>query len=231
MKKRGVQMGVKDFFARVAALFFPNRCLGCHQVIPPDAVFCSGCGRQYGRDKRERFFPLTVRRGEYRQLSCHTAGTYAGGLKQSMARLKFHGRTAYARPFSRLMENSGIHFAEYDVITFVPMTEEAKRKRGYNQSELLAKALAKRVVLPCEPLLKKVKSNRKQRSLTKKERMQNVRNVYEPAGTITDRRILLVDDILTTGATLGECAVVLYRAGAKHVCGLCAVNTQELRGE
>lgn len=224
-------MGLREFSARVAALFFPNRCLGCHQIITAEAVFCPACERQYGRDRQERFFPLTVRRGEYRQLSCHMAGIYAGGLKQSMARLKFHGRTAYARPFSRLMENSGIDFSQYDVVTCVPMTEEAKRKRGYNQSELLAKALAKRVSLPCEPLLKKVKDNRKQRSLTKKERMQNVRNVYEPAGKIADRRILLVDDILTTGATLGECAVVLYRAGAKHVCGLCAVNTQELRGE
>ena len=224
-------MGFRAIAARVAALFFPNRCLGCHQIVTAEAVFCTACERKYGAEKRERFFPLQVRRGEYRQLSCHTAGVYAGGLKQSMARLKFHGRINYARSFAELMISSGLDFSRYDVVTCVPMTEKARRKRGYNQSELLGRALAKQVSLPYEPLLKKVKENRRQRSLTKKERMHNVKDVYESSGDTADRRILLVDDILTTGATLSECAAVLYQAGASHVCGLCSVNTQEIRGE
>lgn len=227
----GGELGLQVFAARIAALFFPNRCLGCHQTIPSDTIFCSVCERQYGGDRQERFFPLTVRRGEYRQLSCHTAGIYAGGLKQAMGRLKFQGKTAYAHPFAVLMRRCKLNTAEYDAVTCVPMTDGAKRKRGYNQSELLGKAYAKQAALPYEPLLKKVKDNRKQRSLTKKERTVNVRGVYEAFGNTADRRILLVDDILTTGATLMECAAVLYRAGAKQVCGLCAVNTQEMRGE
>lgn len=216
---------------RVAALFFPNRCLGCHQIITADLLFCPACERQYGRDRQERFFSIQIRRGEHRHLSCHTAGIYAGGLKHSMSRLKFRGKTAYARPFALLMQKCQLDFTQYDVVACVPMTDQAKRKRGYNQSELLGKALAKQVSLPFEPLLIKVKDNRKQRSLTKKERTGNVKGVYEACGNAAGRRILLVDDILTTGATLSECAAVLYRAGAEHVCGLCAVNTQEFRGE
>lgn len=224
-------MGFRAIAARVAALFFPNRCLSCHQIITTDTVFCTACERRYSRERRERFFPLHIRRDEHRQLSCFTAAVYAGGLKQSIARLKFHGRTGYARSFAKLMISSELDFSRFDVVTCVPMTEKARRKRGYNQSELLGKELAKLVSLPYEPLLKKVKENRRQRSLTKKERMYNVQDVYESSGDIMDRQILLVDDILTTGATLSECAAVLYRAGAGYVYGLCAVNTQEIRGE
>ena len=111
----------------------------------------------------------------------------------------------------------------YDCIVPVPISAERLRARGYDQSLLLAEALADKTGLPCRSLLRKVRDNRTQHRLTAKERAENVRGAYacEDAAGL---RVLLVDDIVTTGATARECAVQLYRTGAASVqCVCCAL--------
>ena len=113
----------------------------------------------------------------------------------------------------------------FDGVAWVPMTKAKKRKRGYDQSELLAREAAKTLGLPCLPLLEKRKETETQHQLS------NVKNSYEARPEARGKALLLVDDIVTTGATLRECAKALYEAGAARVTGLCAADCAAVRTE
>ena len=107
-----------------------------------------------------------------------------------------------------------------DVITWVPVSRKRRRARGYDQVELLAKAVGPELGIPVEPLLEKFRDNRANSGLkTPAERRANVLGVYkviEPE-RLHGKRVLLLDDIVTTGATASECARVLLTAGAEEV--------------
>ena len=113
---------------------------------------------------------------------------------------------------------------EFDLVTWVPISRLRRFRRGYDQGELLARALSRELDICCLPALKKIRHNRRQSGIVgQAERRANVLGAYRPvnADRICGMRILLVDDILTTGATLGECARELLTAGAKEIH--CAV--------
>jgi ComF family protein len=106
------------------------------------------------------------------------------------------------------------------VVTPIPTTPERMRTRGYNQAELLARRVAERLGLPCVAALRRTRATRSQTALTPRERLRNVRGVFGPghgAGTLTGRTVLLVDDVLTTGATVSAATECLTEAGAGPV--------------
>ena len=108
----------------------------------------------------------------------------------------------------------------YDIIEAVPMYKKRKNERGYNQSELIAKEIAKHIEgIQYKKILKKVKNNERQSLLSKTARIQNVKGVYEvqESKIIKDKKIILFDDIYTTGSTAEECAKVLKLNQAKEV--------------
>ena len=113
-----------------------------------------------------------------------------------------------------------------DIITAVPMYYKNMRERGYNQSELLAKECAEIFNIPYAELVEKHKKNKAQHTLKGKERESNVQGVYRviDSQAVADKNILIIDDIITTGNTLGECCKVLKKAGCKNICcaALCA---------
>ena len=148
---------------------------------------------------------------------------YAGPVKGVVARLKYSGVKKLAEPMAadmarayRLLLPTGA-----DVATFVPMHPRRRRKRGFNHAELLALSVAGAFDLPCEDLLARTKNVRQQARLSRKERLQNLRGVIDCRGSVQGRRVLLIDDICTTGATLRACAGVLKQAGAEAVYVLC----------
>ncbi len=111
----------------------------------------------------------------------------------------------------------------------MPIHKIRKRQRGYNQSVLIARDLAKNIEgLKYENVLKKTVNNKKQSSLSKKERIENVKNVYEVKSReiILNKRVILFDDIYTTGATVNECKKVLKENGAKDVLILTLAKGQ-----
>ncbi len=111
----------------------------------------------------------------------------------------------------------------------MPIHKIRKRQRGYNQSALIAKDLAKNIEsLKYENALKKKINNKKQSSLSKKERIENVKNVYEVKSReiILNKRVILFDDIYTTGATVNECKKVLEENGAKDILILTLAKGQ-----
>ncbi|MBE6403256.1 MAG: ComF family protein [Lentisphaerae bacterium] len=135
--------------------------------------------------------------------------------------LKFSGVTAIARAAAELAIPLLAHpdFSQCDMIVPVPLHWQRQMQRSYNQSELLAKMLARGMKKPCKTPLKRIRPTLRQATLSRDERLKNLKGAFtvpEPA-TVANKKILLVDDVLTTGATLHACAEALLQAGAASV--------------
>jgi len=153
-------------------------------------------------------------------------------VRHAIHGLKYREKQSYARPLARVMAYAFEHKLEeeIDLISFVPTNPSTLRKRGYNQAELLARELAKLLDKPCLPLLEKTRETRPMHGLRPELRRANVLGAYrlccgEPL--VAGKRILLCDDILTTGSTLSECGRMLKTAGAEKVFCLCAAATRK----
>ena len=152
-------------------------------------------------------------------------------MRESLLRYKFHSLTAYAKIYgeflSKCLDENEI---SCDSITWVPLSRRRRRLRGYDQARLLAEELSRRRGLPCEELLRKRRNNPAQSSLGgPAARRANVAGVYRAVSpeAIRGKRILLVDDIVTTGATLCECAGVLRHAGAAAVYAVTVARSRK----
>ncbi len=151
-------------------------------------------------------------------------------MRHSLLRYKFYGKRNYAPSYARLLAAKLLReYPEgFDLVTWVPVSTLRRIRRGYDQVELIARALAPELGLQAMPLLKKTRNNPPQSSLTDySHRRANVLGIYRvrKEAEISGKRILLIDDVLTTGATAGECARVLLTAGAKEVhCGVIAAS-------
>ena len=210
---------MKEWLRCILAFFFPERCILCGKLRKVNADgLCSHC-ETMPTERVYRFFSIRDRRYEY-TLECRATMRYKEPFRSTLHRFKFGDETHLAKPLAGQMMLGMDVSKTYDYIVPVPISRERQKQRGYNQSALLAKALSEKTGIPYAEKLIKVKDNRVQHRLTAKEREQNVRGVYS-AEDCTGLRILLIDDIVTTGATARECARVLYRAGAIDVGVLC----------
>ena len=110
---------------------------------------------------------------------------------------------------------------DFDAIVPVPMHRSKLRQRGYNQAELLARALAGRLRIPCEPsMLRKSIERSPQSTLARSDRAANVRGVFSTSPRVRDRSLLIVDDVCTTAETLRACAHALLSGNASRVCAV-----------
>lgn len=147
---------------------------------------------------------------------------YRDNVRKSLHRYKFYNARSYAAPYGRflamLLLNKG--WTDFDLITWVPISTKRKLRRGFDQGQLLAKAVSRELGLPCVSTLKKHRNTPPQSGIAHAaERRANVLGAYHVRNRdrIMAKRILLLDDIITTGATASECARVLLTAGAKEV--------------
>lgn len=166
------------------------------------------------------------RRGIYAFHLARSYGVYADAMVRAMTLLKYYAVTPlggwFAGRLGELVARQPEAFAA-DVVVPVPLHPTRLRERGYNQAELIARPLARRMRLPLRSyLLVRTKPRPDKLKLTRKERWSSVRGAYAiRAGTRVDKlRVLLVDDVFTTGATLDACARALRQAGASSVVGL-----------
>ncbi len=167
---------------------------------------------------------------------------YKDTVRKSIIGFKFHGKIARSRTFAsfivmHMREASAPH---PDIITYVPMHPKKEMRRGYNQAKLLAEDISATICVPVVSTLKKCKDTSPQSSRSRRERFLALRGVFAFSceTDIKGKCILLIDDILTTGATLDTCARILKKAGAKQViAATCAVTppvgyaANENRGE
>lgn len=198
------------------AAILPERCPYCGRLVTMDKLGCETCLKKFPEKQR-----LFYARGGY---PCAVPFLYDDIFKQAVRQMKFNSHPEYAEKLSYpLADAVRAEFGDkIELITYVPMHKNQIRDRGYNQAKLLAERLSDRLKIPCEALLVKHKMNLPQHSLTANERKLNVRGVYKAVSEekIKDSTVLVVDDIITTGCTLGECCRMLKKAKAKEI--ICA---------
>ena len=203
-------------------LLYPPKCVFCRKPVPDSRMLCPAC-----EGKWKRRDGVTVRKEIPHLALCLSPLYYTGAVRKSLQRYKFHGAAAYYRVYAELMaeclqgQESG-----WDRVTWVPLSRSRLRMRGYDQAKLLAEETARLLGLPCERLLIKIRNNPAQsRAGNARERFENVKGVYRCTGVTAGESILLIDDIVTTGATLASAAGELESAGAGKITGLTAAAT------
>lgn len=208
-------------------LLFPPKCTFCGGLLPQSGLLmCPECQRTLpwlegaAAEKRVEFVK-----------TCVSPLRYQDSVRQSIHRFKFTGRHWYAGTYGVLTAQCvQDHLAgEYDLISWVPVSRKRKRQRGYDQAWLLARETGAHLGLEPVELLKKVRDNPAQSSLKDAARRRaNVMSVYEAPWPerAAGKRVLLVDDVVTTGATLSECARTLRLAGAEEVVCVTLARTK-----
>ena len=182
------------------------RCPGCGGHLDNALKFCGECLRM----EEARPWDLAV-----------SAAPFAGGIRDQIHRFKYQGATALARPFGRRMREAWERFggAPPDAVVPVPLHWWRELRRGYNQAELLAREIAAPWGVPVENLLRRRRWTRQQARLPFHARQKNLQGVCAPRGpeAAAGRHLLLVDDVMTTGATLAAATETLRRAGAQQI--------------
>ena len=201
-------------------LLFPPKCVLCRKLLKSGEMdLCGDCradAPEYpGKKINIRFLD-----------SFAAVWYYEGNVRGSILRYKFYNARSYALSYGRILGMKLLReYPEgFDVLTWVPVSRLRKLRRGYDQVELLARAVGRELELSPIPTLQKIRNNRPQSRLKDPAaRKANVLGAYRmlDGADVKGKRVLLLDDILTTGATAGECARVLLTAGASEVH--CAV--------
>lgn len=201
----------------ILSLFFPNKCPYCSKVITRKLNECNDCRLQFPKNSRTKILPS----GEI----CIAPFVYDSNVRQAIINYKFNGLRNNSKSFSNALYNAvetKYKDIDFSVVCCVPLSKERLNERGFNQSETVARNIAKRFNKPYENLIIKIKNNKEQHSLSAEERVKNVIGVYSVTDKekVKNKTILLIDDILTTGNTLSECCKILKESDAKKV--ICA---------
>ena len=157
---------------------------------------------------------------------------YEGAIRDTILNMKFNNLGSYAAVLARyLVYVAQKEQIDYDLVTFAPMSAKSAKKRGYNQARLLAEefcAILNNTELLAETVVK-IRETPPQEQLSRTERKTNLTGSYRlhPQAQVKGKRVLLIDDVKTTGATLNECAKVLKRGGAVQVIGLTVASRRE----
>ncbi len=157
---------------------------------------------------------------------------YAPPIDNLIRRHKYDNRRYLSKVFVEFMSSVyAKYFVDADVMTFVPMTEKARRKRGFNQSELIARRLSEKTGLKTECLLEKTMETERQAKLGRAERLSNLKGSFiaRNKGLIKGKTILLIDDVMTTSATAESVSSVLKKAGAKKVYVLTVASVTNIK--
>ncbi|MGO4882812.1 MAG: ComF family protein [Bryobacteraceae bacterium] len=144
-------------------------------------------------------------------------GAYEGTLRKLIHLFKYSGMRRLAQPLGALLADALPRGRQFDLVTAVPLHWRKQWQRGYNQAELLTKAIARARRIPAGKVLRRGSSTRAQAGLSNAQRRENVASAFRARRRVAGLRILLVDDVMTTGATAAACARALKRAGAKSV--------------
>lgn len=201
-----------------------DRCRAAIQWVRPPV--CEACGAPFDPQAQAPRRCERCRGRQTRFSVARTAAYYEEPLVTAIHRFKYQSQLVLGRPLGALMaqalESDGgrdLDAATVDVVCPVPLHDSRLRERGFNQSEVLAEAVGQAIARPVKLLLERTRPTLPQVDLPAESRAANVRGAFAPRLTevIEGKTVLLVDDLLTTGATLGECAGSLRRAGAAGV--------------
>jgi ComF family protein len=224
---------------------FPAECVYCHGFLGDQrvAIFCRSCwdairlitkptcpkcGQPYPTETVLRYTPHFVC-GDCRKTPpffdrVMAITFYQDVLQEAIQQFKFHHKTSLGKPLAHLMLTHltpDVDLSPYQAILPVPLHKIRQRQRGYNQAAILAKILAQHFHLPLlTNNLIRIRHTHSQALLKgRKERQENVKNAFQVVNpsVLQDKQVILVDDVMTTGATVNECAKTLKQAGVKSV--------------
>jgi ComF family protein len=228
-------------------LLFPPACLLCKDTLSKHGIcdacsggfevlrppYCTACGSKFATDtggnhlcgrciKKNPPFDIAV-----------SVYLYNGDLSRAVRLLKYSKKSLVGSHLGELMKNHRLSAISYDAIVAVPLHISRLRERGFNQSQLLAEGLAKGMPLAVDKyILERVRPTGSQAGMSSKERQANVRGAFSlrRGADVAGKRILLIDDVYTTGATVKECSTVLKKAGASVVNVLTLARVVEKNG-
>jgi ComF family protein len=243
---RGDRGWLAEIGGALVSVFFPAGCRICERLLTTasrvpicddclesfervSGILCEVCGRPLPGLARNLEQPLICPACQDKTYAFDCARSFAvyqGALVRAILLLKFEQMEPLGAWFAqRLAELANIEGEKLaaDVVVPVPLHRDRERERGYNQAALISKPLAKRLRLPHKAvLLMRTRARPDKQVLSLEERWESVRGAFatRPGSQVDKLRVLLVDDVLTTGATLDACARALREAGAKSVAGL-----------
>lgn len=211
----------------VRTLFFPERCYLCSEIICLNERFCEKCSSDKNISEL-----LNDNAKEEKVNNMHFSRLiypfyYEGIIVDCIHRFKYKDHCYIGEFFAEKMTdaiNELYKDEEIDFLTFIPSAKRKRASRGYNQGEILAREISYLTDIPYAPkMLRKIRHTEAQMSLSKEKRMTNLKNAFVFTGEndVTDKTVLICDDVKTTGSTLDECSKVLLKAGAKRVICVC----------
>jgi ComF family protein len=225
---------IKKLKTFIFSLFYPEKCPFCQKTIAHNSTACYKCIEQFTSKAYLRVFKSNsiAHISEY---TCISPLKYSDNVKDAIWRYKFRQYKKYAPKFALFIvhalknqfKTKDAILEQFDFITSVPLFHNDLTQRGYNQSQLLAENIGNYLNLTYLEALLKIKNNKKQHNLSAKQRYLNVKGAYSCLNPtiIKDKKILLCDDIITTGSTLSECADTLIHAGAANVFCITLAST------
>ena len=199
-------------------LLFPHKCPFCRKVLEDSrAPLCPAC---------QPILPWLEKKEAFRKVE-HTAGcwsplVYKDMVRECVHRYKFTPVPAYGQPLGLLAAQCVLDHPEIgpDVVTWAPLSRRSLKKRGFDQARLLAETVGRELSLPVEPILEKCRETQQQSTLdTPAQRKANTLGAYRlrEGAHVSGRKILLVDDVVTSGATLSACAGAMKQGGAAEI--------------
>lgn len=220
-------MSLKGFFHIVLNALYPKKCPLCDKFISGHSSTCDSCLRTV------LFLEADAHFAHFKKLwfsKCRSRFAYDGPIRDAIHKFKYSERLDLVRFFSSELADEACNMGRFDLIVPVPLHRKRLAKRGFNQSAVLARNMAGQTGVPANlDSLKRARHIEPQVGMEREERIENVKGAFavdpKTASNIAGRNILLVDDVLTTGATANECAKVLVRSGAREVSVLTIART------
>ncbi len=233
-------MGI-SIWRRLVAAVFPERCAACGCVLLPGEGMCNTCRMTMPRigvpvcsrcGLEKEWCDCKRRRRHYERVVA--VWYYDGKGQDAVLRMKRSGDAVAVAFFAQELADTVRQYYDevtFDGVVFVPCTRKEERRRGYNPSALIARALARELQLPLLPWLTKITETPPQKTLSAEQRGGNLLGVFDvTAESVAEKTLLLVDDVVTTGATLDECAKMLKIYGAEAVYAATVAATRKQRG-
>ncbi len=205
---------------RFMTMLFPNRCFYCNTVIEPEKPVCDKCAPRFILHPFVQKLPDGC--------LCISAYLHGGQGRRKILDYKFRDKKYYYKNYAaiiNIMVKDEWNDVKFDYYTSVPTHKSKIKKRGYDQTKLIAVNAADLYKCKYKKLLIQYKSNKSQKGLSAKERRKNVKDIYKISEkyNVQGKTILIIDDVVTTGSTLSACADILLQNGAKAV--YCATIT------